>query len=67
MKVMTFYRLVLILPLLATLGCVSWNLTGNSGTNPNFNSLGTTDDQPLVIKTNNKEAVRIDSQGNVGI
>jgi hypothetical protein len=44
-----------------------WSLTGNSGTNPTTNFLGTTDNQPLVIKTNGAEAIRIDTSGNVGI
>ena len=45
----------------------NWSLTGNSGTNPATNFLGTIDSQPLVIKTNNNEAMRIDSAGNIGI
>jgi len=45
----------------------SWSLTGNSGTNPANNFLGTTDNQPLVFRTNNSERVRIDTNGNVGI
>jgi len=44
-----------------------WSLTGNSGTNPNNNFLGTIDNQPLVIRTSNTERVRIDTNGNVGI
>jgi hypothetical protein len=44
---------------------MSWNLTGNATAATNF--LGTTDNEPLVIKTNNNEAVRITSAGNVGI
>jgi hypothetical protein len=36
-----------------------WELTGNSGTNPETNFLGTTDNQPLVIRTNGTEALRI--------
>src|SRR5215207_7596924 len=36
-----------------------WELTGNSGTNPANDFLGTTDDQPLVIRTNGTEALRI--------
>jgi len=44
-----------------------WSLTGNAGTNPNSNFLGTTDNQPLVFRTNNSERVRIDTNGNVGI
>jgi hypothetical protein len=44
-----------------------WELTGNSGTNPATNFLGTTDIQPLVIRTNGAEAMRIDPSGNVGL
>src|SRR2546429_4411081 len=36
---------------------LSWDITGNAGTDPNHNFLGTTDGRPLVIQTN----------GNVGI
>ncbi len=45
----------------------SWNLTGNTGTNPSNNFIGTTDNQPLVLKSNNIEGIRIRSNGNVGI
>lgn len=45
----------------------NWSLTGNSGTNPSTNFLGTLDGQPLVLKTNNNEAMRIDASGNIGI
>lgn len=44
-----------------------WSLTGNSGTNPTFHKIGTTDAQDLKIVTNNTEAMRITSSGNVGI
>ena len=44
-----------------------WALTGNSGTNPPADFLGTTDPYDLVIKTNNSERMRIKSGGNVGI
>src|SRR5688572_24818979 len=40
---------------------MDWDLEGNGGTNPGNDFLGTTDDQPLVIKTNNVEAVRINT------
>jgi hypothetical protein len=46
---------------------LAWLLTGNGGTNPAVNFLGTTDAQPLVIRTNNLERVRITATGNVGI
>jgi len=46
---------------------MAWTLTGNSGTNPTTNFLGTTDAQPLVIGTNSTERMRIDVAGNVGI
>ncbi len=42
-----------------------WLLTGNSGTNPSTNFLGTTDNQALVIRTNNQERMRVLSTGNL--
>ena len=45
----------------------AWNLSGNSGTTAGTNFLGTKDGQPLVIKTNNTEALRIDTSGNMGV
>ncbi|MET0760623.1 MAG: tail fiber domain-containing protein [Flavobacterium sp.] len=48
-------------------GASGWALTGNSGTAPATNFLGTTDAQDLVIKANNAEAIRVQSGGNVGI
>ena len=44
-----------------------WSLTGNSATNPAANFIGTTDSQPVVIRTNNTEAMRIRPTGSVGI
>lgn len=44
-----------------------WRLTGNSGTNPVTNFLGTTDNQPLVLKTNNTERIRLANSGNLGM
>jgi len=46
---------------------LAWLLMGNGGTNPAVNFLGTTDAQPLVIRTNNLERVRITATGDVGI
>lgn len=45
----------------------NWSLTGNSGTDSSVNFLGTVDGQPLIIKTNNNEAMHIDKNGNIGI
>ncbi len=44
-----------------------WNLTGNAGTIPGTSFLGTTDNQPLVLRTNNVERVRVVGTGEVGI
>ncbi len=44
-----------------------WKLTGNSGTNPSTNFIGTTDNQALVLKTNNTEYLRLLTDGKVGI
>jgi cytoskeletal protein CcmA (bactofilin family) len=43
----------------------AWALTGNSGTDPGVNFLGTTDAQPLVIRTNNIERLRVTATGHV--
>lgn len=46
----------------------AWALLGNAATTPAVNFLGTTDAQPLVIKTNSVEALRIlDTNQFVGI
>lgn len=45
----------------------AWNLSGNAGTTPGTDFIGTTDNQRLVIKTNNNEAVTVLPGGNVGI
>jgi hypothetical protein len=45
-----------------------WKLLGNAGTNPVSNFLGTTDNQDLVLRTNNTERLRIlGNNGFVGI
>ncbi len=44
-----------------------WGLSGNPGTNPAGNFVGTTDAQPLVFRVNGSEALRIGTGGNVGI
>ncbi len=45
----------------------TWNLTGNAGTDPSTDFLGTSDAQPLIFKTNNTEAMRIDTDGDLGV
>lgn len=45
-----------------------WSLTGNAGANYTTKFLGTTDNNHLIIKTNNIERMRIRSDdGNIGI
>lgn len=44
-----------------------WLLAGNAQTDPSTEFLGTTDAQPLVIRTNDAEAVRVDADASVGI
>ena len=44
----------------------SWNLQGNTNTT-SANFLGTSDNQPLVVKTANTERLRIDVSGNIGV
>ncbi|MGE3801365.1 MAG: tail fiber domain-containing protein, partial [Candidatus Kapaibacterium sp.] len=45
----------------------AWSLAGNVGTNPATNFLGTRDVQPLVLRTNNTERMRVTETGDVGI
>jgi hypothetical protein len=49
-----------------TVGCgpapaaSGWSLTGNAGTNPATNFIGTTDAQPFVVRTQNVQSLRIE-------
>ncbi|MBV7333605.1 tail fiber domain-containing protein [Chloroflexi bacterium TSY] len=45
----------------------TWRVTGNAYTDPNIHFLGTSDGQPLIIKTNSVEAMRVTTAGNIGI
>jgi hypothetical protein len=45
----------------------NWSLNGNAGTNPATDFVGTVDGQPLVMRTDNAERMRIDENGNIGI
>lgn len=45
----------------------AWLQTGNPGTNPSTNFVGTTDNQDLAIRTNNTEKIRITTDGQLGI
>ena len=42
-----------------------WRTTGNTGTNPTTNFLGTTDSQDLVLRTNNLERLRLTTTGRL--
>lgn len=48
-------------------GGSGWALTGNSGTDSNLNFIGTTDAEPLSIRTNNNTVVKIDTEGKIGV
>ena len=49
-----------------TLNDKSWGLTGNTGTNPLTQFIGTTDNQDLVFKRNNIESFRLSgASGNL--
>jgi len=50
-----------------TTNTAGWRKTGNTGTTPGINFLGTTDAVDFVIKTNNLERLRVASDGSVGI
>jgi FtsZ-binding cell division protein ZapB len=46
-------------------GGEAWLLTGNYGTDPAVNFLGTLDDQPLCIRVNNQETFRFNPPGAI--
>ena len=48
-------------------GANLWSLLGNAGTNPSTNFLGTTDNQPLVFRTNGYERMRLMQSGYLGV
>ncbi|PSL33765.1 tail fiber domain-containing protein [Dyadobacter jiangsuensis] len=54
-------------PVWSTTPVAGWNTTGNIGTDPATNFLGTTDNQALSIRTNNTEAVHVTADGKVGV
>src|SRR5262245_36993722 len=53
------YIIIFALAVPYSVNAQNWSLTGNAGTNPANNFLGTQDNQPLVIKTNDVEAIHI--------
>ncbi|HYM21447.1 MAG TPA: hypothetical protein VEW28_10660, partial [Candidatus Kapabacteria bacterium] len=46
---------------ISLIGGNPWYITGNAGTNPAINFLGTTDVEPIIFRTNNIKAVMIDA------
>lgn len=51
----------------AQVGRKAWLLGGNPATDPATDFIGTTDGQPLKIKTNSTERIVVESTGNVGV
>ena len=50
-----------------TASAVAWQVTGNAGTSPSANYIGTSDNAGLSIRTNAIERVRISPTGNFGL
>ncbi len=70
MKLKSLFTAALIISGLLTANKVSaqtWNVTGNAGTNPTNQFLGTTDANDLKIRTNNAVRMTFRSNGKVGI
>ncbi|GAA4152481.1 hypothetical protein GCM10022217_07340 [Chryseobacterium ginsenosidimutans] len=55
--------IVLLSAVLGITANAQWSLSGNAGTNPPSNFIGTLDNQPLVFKTNNTEQMKITPSG----
>ena len=75
LKVLTFDRpspcifcmLMLVMSIARPAAAQSWSLTGNNGTLPTTNFVGTKDSKALVFRTNNVERMRVLPNGRVGI
>lgn len=50
-----------------TFSQADWHITGNNGTNPTTNFVGTIDNQGLSFRTNNAIRMRIGPGGNIGM
>lgn len=61
------YSLLFLIVAVITAHAQNWLLNGNAGISGNNNFLGTTDDKPVVFRTNNVERMRISKNGNIGI
>jgi hypothetical protein len=44
-----------------------WTMSGNAGTNPETQFIGTSDETDVVFKTNNSESLRLASNQNIGV
>ena len=69
MKNVTLFKciLIVVITLLSSALSAQWSLTGNSGTTPGTNFIGTTDSKELKFKTSNAERMHIGADGFVGI
>ena len=47
----------------SSVGSNAWSLTGNSGTNPSVNFIGTTDNQDIILKRNNENIGALKNNG----
>jgi hypothetical protein len=56
-----------VAPVWSNLSAFAWSLTGNAGTNPLTNYLGTSDAQPLNLRTNSQNRISISETGRVNI
>ncbi len=60
-------NLTTTLPQSLTTTTGAWLTTGNSGTSPSTNFIGTTDNVDWIIRTNNLERLRVTNLGYVGV
>lgn len=56
-----------VAPTWTTTTNTGWTTVGNMGTTPTTHFIGTTDNQPLAIRTNDTEKVRVTAAGRVGV
>jgi len=67
MKLIRYGAGILLVLFSAFAANAQWSLSGNTPSSPTPDFLGTTNTEPVIFKTNNAEAMRILSNGNIGI
>src|SRR5262245_28490041 len=68
MKFFLLLKMILVILLTGPFACFAqWSLTGNAGTDPLINFIGTSDNKDFRIRTNSSIRLNVASDGKVAI